>query len=109
MVVPSKSGAGRAVIHIRVKHSPGQSQSQHLLTFSEEGFSIPGSPPAKDIRSLLSCKENSGTFVTPQPPPASKFDFLTTVPTNVPGDYFIGIFGNLVTESNDVVDDDVEW
>jgi len=66
--------SGRKVVHLRVKHTP------------EEGFSIPGSSPEKDMRTLL--VKNKAVFIAPQPPPASKFDYLTTVPTNSSGGYY---------------------
>jgi len=59
-----------------VKHTP------------EDGFSIPGSQPEKNLKSLLTNPQNRNLFITPQPPPASRFDFLTTEPTNVSGGYF---------------------
>eukprot|EP01118_Nematostelium_gracile_P016010 TRINITY_DN6548_c0_g1_i1.p1 TRINITY_DN6548_c0_g1~~TRINITY_DN6548_c0_g1_i1.p1 ORF type:complete len:624 (-),score=147.44 TRINITY_DN6548_c0_g1_i1:22-1893(-) len=74
VVVQAKTGGGRSVIHIRVKHTP------------EEGFSIPNSGPYDDIKTLL--KVNEKVFMTAQSPPPSKFDYLTAVPTNASGGYY---------------------
>lgn len=67
VVVKAKEGSGRSVIHIRVKHTPG------------EGFSIPAVPATSTLQDLLRIDPR---FTVPQPPPSSKFDFLTSLPVN---------------------------